>query len=109
VSTTRLVEFADSRGRSPFRRWFAALDPVAAARVTTALYRLEQGNFSGVKRLGGGIAECRIDAGLGYRVYIGRLDEHTLVLLGGGTKRRQQREIDACRRRWFERQSRNSP
>ena len=97
-----LAEFTDSRGRSPFRRWFNALDAVAAARVATALYRMEQGNFSGVKLLGSGIAECRIDAGPGYRVYFGRLDERTLVLPGGGTKRRQQRDIDACRRRWRE-------
>ena len=101
------AEFTDSRGRSPFRRWFNALDAVAAARVATALYRLEQGSFSGAKLLGGGIAECRIDAGPGYRVYFARLDERTLVLLGGGTKRRQQRDIDVCRRRWFELQSRN--
>lgn len=98
----RIIEFQDARGRSPFRRWFDALDPAAAARMTIALYRLEAGNVSGLKALGGGLLEWRMNTGPGYRLYFGRLDATTLVLLGAGDKRRQNKDIAACRQRWLE-------
>lgn len=96
----RILEFLDERHRSPFRRWFDALDAAAAGRVTAALYRMEQGNFANVKWLGQGLAEYRINAGPGYRIYFGRIDVGALLLLGGGTKRTQRRDIEVCRERW---------
>ncbi len=96
----RVVEFFDDRGRSPFRRWFECLDASAAGRVTSALYRLEQGNVSNVRSLGGGIAEYRMDAGPGYRIYLGCPDGHTFVVLGAGIKSTQRRDIEASRVRW---------
>ena len=87
-------------GRQPFAEWFADLDPVARAKVTRAIARLEQGNVSNVKSVGEGVFEIRIDFGPGYRVYFGR-DSHALaILLTGGTKKRQQRDIDAAHARW---------
>src|SRR5216683_2950446 len=56
-----LREYLDKAGRSPFGRWFENLDATAAARVTTALARIEQGNFSSVKGVGAGVFEYRID------------------------------------------------
>lgn len=95
-------EYVDARGRNPFARWFNRLDTHAAARVTTALYRLEQGNLSNAKGVGGGVIEYRIDFGPGYRVYFGRDGDALIVLLGGGTKARQQRDIEAANKRWQE-------
>ncbi len=71
MSTRKVVEYLDSGGASPFARWFTRLDAVAAAKVATALYRMEQGNLSNVKPVGQGVAEYRIDFGPGYRVYFG--------------------------------------
>jgi putative component of toxin-antitoxin plasmid stabilization module len=48
-------EYLDARGESPFGLWFTGLDALAAAKVATALYRLEQGNFSRVEGVGGGV------------------------------------------------------
>jgi len=56
-------EFIDKAGRSPFRRWFKALNATAAARVTVALTRLGQGNFSNVEGAGNGVYELKIDLG----------------------------------------------
>jgi putative addiction module killer protein len=53
------------RGGSPFARWFQNLDTHAAAKVTIALARLELGNLSSIKGVGGGVLECRIDWGPG--------------------------------------------
>jgi putative addiction module killer protein len=87
-------------GLQPFAAWFADLEPVARAKVTRAIVRLEQGNFSNVKSVGEGVLEYRIDFGPGYRVYFGRDGEALVILLTGGTKKRQQRDIDAAHAYW---------
>ena len=87
-------------GLQPFAAWFADLEPVPRAKVTRAVVRLEQGNFSNVKSVGEGVLEYRIDFGPGYRVYFGRDGEALVILLTGGTKKRQQRDIDAAHAYW---------
>jgi putative addiction module killer protein len=84
----------------PFAKWFADLEPVARAKVTRAIVRLEQGNLSNVKSVGEGVLEYRIDFGPGYRVYFGRDGDVLVILLTGGTKKRQQRDIDAAHDYW---------
>ena len=93
-------EYNDSEGRSPYAAWFDRLNAQAAAKVTTAVTRMAQGNFSNVKGVGSGVFECRIDFGPGYRVYLGKDGERLVILLGGGTKKRQQRDIATAIVRW---------
>lgn len=93
-------EYLDERGASPYAKWFDGLGAQAAARVAVAVTRMEQGNFSNVKGVGGGVMECRIDFGPGYRVYFGKDGDRLVILLGGGTKKRQQRDIDTAKRYW---------
>ena len=95
-------EFVDARGSSPFGRWVSRLDRHATARVATALYRMELGNLSNARGVGGGVIEYRIDFGPGYRIYFGRDGDALIILLGGGTKVRQQRDIEAAVRLWRE-------
>jgi putative addiction module killer protein len=95
----RIEEYV-AEGTSPFRRWFDDLDAQAAALVTAAIERLGEGNTSNVKSIGEGAAELKINRGPGYRVYFGWDGETLVILLGGGTKRRQQNDIDAALRRW---------
>ena len=96
----RIKEYVDEDGHSPFAKWFNTLDPRAASKVTTALLRMEQGNFSNVRGVGSGVYEYVIDYGPGYRVYFGRDGEKLVILLGGGTKKRQQKDIDKVHRYW---------
>jgi putative addiction module killer protein len=93
-------EYTDPHGRSPFQQWFEDLEARAAAKVTVALARLQQGNVSNVKGVGGGVLELRIDYGPGYRVYFGKDGEHVVILLGGGTKKRQSRDIRTAQDLW---------
>lgn len=95
-----IVECLDAQGRSPYRDWFLSLDPQAAALVAVAIERLADGNTSRVKAIGEGAAEIRIDRGPGYRIYFGRDGKMLVVLLGGGTKRRQQRDIAEALTLW---------
>jgi putative addiction module killer protein len=87
-----------SNGGSPFEEWFAGLNSAAAAKVAVA--RLEQGNLSNAKTVGEGVLEYRIDWGPGYRVYFGRDGDLLVILLTGGAKQRQQRDIEAAKASW---------
>jgi putative addiction module killer protein len=92
--------YVGGNGRSPFADWFPDLDSVTRAKVTTAIARIEQGNLSKVKSIGAGVLEYKIDFGPGYRVYFGRDGEVLVILLTGGTKKRQQRDIAAAAVYW---------
>lgn len=93
-------EYLDKHGCSPFGRWFDDLDARAAAKVVSALYQLEQGNQSEVKGVGGGVFERRIHFGPGYRLYFGREADRLILLLAGGTKQRQDKDIAEAQARW---------
>jgi putative addiction module killer protein len=71
-----------------------------AAIISVAIERLADGNISRVKAIGEGVAEIRIDRGPGYRVYFGWDGKTLVVLLGGGTKRRQDRDIAEALALW---------
>jgi putative addiction module killer protein len=92
--------FIATDGHSPFAVWFGGLDPIARAKVTTAVARMETGNLSNVKSVGEGVLEYRIDFGPGYRLYFGRDGEALVILLTGGSKKRQQRDIEAAASMW---------
>ena len=95
-------EYIDAQGRSPYARWFDRLNAQAAAKVAAALIRMEQGNLSSVKGVGAGVFECRIGFGPGYRVYFGKDGDALIILLGGGTKKRQRQDIETARDLWRE-------
>lgn len=92
-------EFIEA-GHSPFDDWFNSLDAVTAARVDKYIRRLEAGNFGAVKTLQEGVSELKLDFGPGYRVYFGRDGKTIIILLGGGSKRRQSADIAAAIERW---------
>ena len=98
--------FLTVSGKSPFEEWFSSLDAIAAAKIVVALARIEQGNLSNVKSVGEGVMEQRIDWGPGYRIYFGRDGAVLVILLTGGTKRRQQRDIAAAKTYWADYQRR---
>jgi putative addiction module killer protein len=98
--TISVREYVDSKGVSPFAHWLDGLDAIAAAKVATALYRLEQGNFSRVEGVGAGVFQCKINFGPGYRVYFGKDGEALIILLGGGSKKKQQDDISAAHACW---------
>ena len=90
--TIRVEEYLRADGTNPFRRWFEGLPFDARHRVTRAISRLEDGNTGAVKWFAG-IGELRIHFGPGYRVYLLQDGEELILLLGGGIKTRQQRDI----------------
>ena len=69
--------------------------------------RLALGSFGDCKPVGGGVLELRIDHGPGYRVYCARVGRQVVLLLGGGDKRRQARDIEVARNRLTDLQKRS--
>jgi putative addiction module killer protein len=87
-------EYIREDGFCPFRSWFDDLDSHAGAKVATAIVRLELGNLSNVKWIGGGLGEYRINWGPGYRLYLAQDGNELIILFVGGTKKRQQADIN---------------
>jgi putative addiction module killer protein len=88
----RYYQTADRR--QPFPAWLAALnDATARARIRARLARLMAGSFGDSEPVGEGVMELRIDWGPGYRVYFARLGQVAVLLLCGGDKRTQDKDI----------------
>jgi len=99
---TEVREYINEQGNSPFAKWFNRLNAPAAAKVTMALTRIELGNLSDHKSVGAGVWELRLDFGPGYRVYFGKDGDRLVILLGGGTKKRQRKDIETAKDLWQE-------
>lgn len=81
-------------GKDVVGDWLAGLkDRVAKARILVRIDRLAAGNFGDCKSLRSGVSELRIDHGPGYRVYFGRIGDVVVLLLCGGDKRTQDKDI----------------
>ena len=94
------TEYIDANGKSPFAKWFDALDAVAAAKVRVYMTRVELGNYSNVEPIGEGLSEIKIDFGPGYRVYFRNEKDVLLLLLGASSKKGQQKAIVAAKAAW---------
>jgi len=74
--------------------WLAGLkNQQDALRISARILRIEQGNFGDHKSVGGGVSELRFTFGPGYRVYYTLREGTVCILLGGGTKQKQQKDI----------------
>ena len=101
MTNRRVIEYV-REGSSPFPRRFSALDAQAAAKAAVALYRLEQGNMSNVRSVGKGVSEYKIDFGPGYRIYFGQEGDDLVILLAGGAKKTQDKDIQIAQMLWTE-------
>jgi putative addiction module killer protein len=92
----KVQEYIKEDGSNPYQKWFDSLDTQAAAKVTVAIARLELGNTSNVKWFDG-IGEYRINWGAGYRIYLAQEGKELIILFGGGTKKKQQADINKAK------------
>ena len=102
--TAEIKEYLNENGHSPFGEWFDDLSADAAAKVAVAIDRIGRGLPGDVKSVGSGVSERRVDFGPGYRIYFGSIKEvnaiKIVILLGGGTKKRQSKDIAIAQSRW---------
>ena len=96
-----ILEYITPEGRNHFAEWFVSLrDMRAKARILARFTRVRQGNLGDCKPAGSGVMELRVDFGPGYRVYFGQEDDVIIILLCGGDKSSQARDIDLARSLW---------
>ena len=99
VITIKVLE--TDEGKVPFHEWYFSLrDTTTRVRVRVRLDRLLLGNFGDVKSVGEGVSELRLQFGAGYRIYFGRVGTTIVVLLGGGDKSTQARDIEDAQELW---------
>jgi putative addiction module killer protein len=104
-----LLRYQREDGREPFTEWLSTIrDKIAAARIRIRLRQVEAGNFGDCGPVGEGVIELRIHIGAGHRVYCGRHGSAVVILLCGGDKSTQARDIGRARELWSEWKRRQS-
>jgi len=98
----RLVihEYVTAKGSCPYRNWLRKLDLPVQARIQARIMRFEMGNFGDHKAVGEGVWEARIPFGSGYRLYFGKDGPLVILLLLGGEKATQRKDIERAKRYW---------
>ena len=95
--------YVTEEGREPFSEWLASLrDVKARAKIRVRLDRVSLGNLGDCHGVGEGVQELRIDYGPGYRVYFGLEGQTIVLLLCGGDKSTQTKDIETAKRYWNE-------
>lgn len=108
VKRKTLIDYETENGKCPIREWLDVLDGVTTARIEARLKRIALGNLGDVKPVGQGIGELRINFGSGYRVYFGQHGEEIIILLCGGDKSSQSRDIEMAKLYWTDFKRRNN-
>ena len=93
-------EYLTHEGQNPFREWLGTLDVAVRARVQARVLRFELGNPGDHKSVGAGVWEARLTFGPGYRIYFGKDGDSVILLLLGGPKSTQRRDIPRAQEFW---------
>ncbi|PWU22374.1 MAG: addiction module killer protein [Bdellovibrio sp.] len=104
-----ILVYRTAAGRSPFEEWLGALkDRQVVAQIQKRLIRIELGNFGDVKPVGRGISEMRIHVGPGYRIYFAQEGNQIIILLCGGDKGSQAKDIKLAQEYWADLEKRRN-
>ena len=103
MDTIKVVNYITSTGKEPFNDWLLDLDGSTRSIVRARLVRVRLGNLGDCTSIKGakGLWELRIDYGPGYRVYFGKKGTSLVIILLGGNKRSQQRDIEKAKQYWL--------
>lgn len=103
IQPKQIVIYANQHGYEPFAEWMDDLsDQQGKRRILQRLRRLEQGNYGDVAPIGDGLSELRMFFGSGYRVYFGEDAENIVIVLCGGDKSTQEKDIQNAKAYWKE-------
>lgn len=109
VKPKSVLVYRTRQGGLPFDEWLDELrDTNAVARVLARIGRVRRGNLGDCKPVGEGVSELRVDYGPGYRVYFGQKGSTLVILLCGGDKRTQERDIRQAQQYWKDYRQRES-
>ena len=101
VVKKEILLYQTQAGKSPFEEWLNSLrDRKGAAKIRVRIDRVQLGNLGQYRSVGEGVLELKIDFGPGYRVYFGQEGNTVVILLCGGDKRTQDKDIKSAREYW---------
>jgi putative addiction module killer protein len=98
----RLKIYRNKKGKEPFTQWLDSLDQSARYRIISRLDRVQLGNFGDCHSVGEEVMELRFHFGAGYRVYFGEVGKEIILLLAGGAKASQRKDIKKAYQYWRE-------
>lgn len=102
VKPGEIIFYSDANGKQPFLKWLNSLDSSIRSRIDQRLLRLSLGNYGDYKFVNEGIYELRFSFGSGYRIYFGKDGSKIVVLLTGGDKKTQRKDIKVAIEYWNE-------
>ena len=104
VTRSKVVGIYETEdGQRPFKKWLESLrDKTTIARVNARITRIEASNFGDAKAVGDGVMELWLVFGSGYRVYFGQEGDQLVILLTGGDKSTQEKDIRTAKDYWFD-------
>lgn len=102
IGKYKLKEYVRENGESPFDKWKRKLDISVRARIQARLMRVASGNLGDYDSVGNGVFEFRFHFGAGHRVYFGFDEGEIILLLYGGSKRKQSKDIEYAQALWQE-------
>jgi putative addiction module killer protein len=97
-----IIFFEDRNGKTPFTQWLNSLDSMTRSRIEQRILRVSLGNYGDYKSLREGICELRFKFGSGYRIYFGEDGDNIVVLIKGGDKSSQRKDIKKAIEYWKE-------
>jgi putative addiction module killer protein len=101
VKRKEIIFYITHNGKQPFLEWFNSVkDLKTQAKINKRLVSVSLGNLGDYKSIGGGIFELRINYGSGYRIYFGQDGETLIILLCGGDKSSQKKDIETAKIYW---------
>lgn len=99
----RVIVYTNPNGQEPFTDWLENLrDLMGRKRILARVVRMQQGNYGDCKSVGEGVSELRMFFGGGYRVYFGERGNDIVILLCGGDKDSQDKDIQQAKMYWQE-------
>lgn len=100
VKPYEVREYLTATGKNPFRSWLKKLDQFIQTLIQQRLLRVKQGHLGNYRSLGGGVNELKFKVGPGYRIYFGLEGQKVILLLLGGDKGSQAKDIFRARQYW---------
>ncbi len=94
ISMKQIIYYVTEDGKCPYKIWFNKLDKVVKARIANRVLKLEEGHYGDCKKLSSDLSELRFKFGSGYRVYYTETENTIIILLLGGDKSTQSKDIE---------------
>lgn len=102
VQPREIERYTTSEGRVPYDEWFNSLRDInAQAKIISRLNRMADGNLGDYRSVGEGVCELKINYGPGYRIYFGQIGSTIVLLLCGGDKSTQDKDIRQAKEYWI--------